>query len=47
MTPAERAALLEIARLIVAAMVEQDEEVREVTLAEAVRRLMELIKKGD
>lgn len=44
MTPSDRAALLEIAKLIVAAMVEQDDEVREVTLAEAVRRLMVLVK---
>lgn len=47
MTPPERAALVAVCKLIVAAMVEDDREVREVALIEAVRRLMELVKGSD
>lgn len=44
MTTTTRAALLTIARLIIAARVEVDEEIRNVALDEAVRRLAALAR---
>lgn len=44
MTPLDRAYLLQIAKLVVAASVETDPEVREVALEEAVRRLVGIAK---